>query len=361
MYVIRPGRVVAVLSDSGARQEVLVLVNGEPKEALAFPALTGPLAAGDSVWLNCTAVELGLGTGGRHLVVARRSGPPLQEAPPEGHLMKLRYTPWQLALPSVEEDRPDTRRAYRQQEEAGLTGMPVLLAELHSQAATALWAARRRPAGEGRAPAYIMTDAGVLPAALSRQLEKWREEGWVGPVLTADHAFGGDYETVNPLSALVAARSLGAPWALVAMGPGIVGTGSRYGWSGWDLGLLAAAVTELGGRPLLVPRLSGGDSRGRHRGVSRHTRLLLRRLSPGSLLIPWPRGFMLPGARLPARDLVRHLLLEVDVRSLFDKFAAWPEAPRSMGRPPSEDPSFFAAALAGGVAAAALAAGGQPA
>src|SRR5262249_48551917 len=38
--------------------------------AIAYPDLVGPVTTGDEVLLNTTAVELGLGTGGVHLVIA---------------------------------------------------------------------------------------------------------------------------------------------------------------------------------------------------------------------------------------------------------------------------------------------------
>ncbi len=47
--------------------------------AIAYPDLVGPVAVGDHVVLNTTAVGLGLGTGGVHLVMAvegREDGEP---------------------------------------------------------------------------------------------------------------------------------------------------------------------------------------------------------------------------------------------------------------------------------------------
>ena len=44
---------------------------GRPGAALNYTALVGECGVGDTVLLNTTAVELGLGTGGAHFVVAR--------------------------------------------------------------------------------------------------------------------------------------------------------------------------------------------------------------------------------------------------------------------------------------------------
>ncbi len=61
--VARPGAV-----------ELTVEVEGAEAPAIAYPDLVGPVAAGDGVVLNTTAVALGLGTGGFHLVVAVERG-----------------------------------------------------------------------------------------------------------------------------------------------------------------------------------------------------------------------------------------------------------------------------------------------
>ena len=53
---------------------------GSSGVAVAFTDLVGPLEPGDRVLLNTTAVALGLGTGGFHLVVAARTGPPSTSA-----------------------------------------------------------------------------------------------------------------------------------------------------------------------------------------------------------------------------------------------------------------------------------------
>src|SRR2546425_7820848 len=95
MIRIRRGTVLAVLADRPGAVEVSVDVQGEPDlglaVAVAYPALTGLIVAGDRVLLNTTAVALGLGTGGAHFVVAVESRVGGDVAP-EGRTMKLRYT-----------------------------------------------------------------------------------------------------------------------------------------------------------------------------------------------------------------------------------------------------------------------------
>src|SRR5688500_2962444 len=90
--------VVELLSQRSGLQRVAT----DQGRAYALTALVGPVAVGDEVVLNTTAVELALGTGGWHVVhwnLARRAW----SAPGGGHLMKLRYTSLQLDTGGAEE------------------------------------------------------------------------------------------------------------------------------------------------------------------------------------------------------------------------------------------------------------------
>ena len=96
---LRRGAVTAVHErrDEFARLEV----DGLP--CVAYPRLTGPVEVGDDVLVNEQARLLGLGSGGFDVLYAnltRGLGLPVQEG---AHVMKLPYTPGQLALGTVEE------------------------------------------------------------------------------------------------------------------------------------------------------------------------------------------------------------------------------------------------------------------
>jgi hypothetical protein len=67
---LRYGDVTGVRGRWAGAVELDVVVDGSAGRALAYPELVGEPAAGDRVLLNTTAVALGLGTGGYHLVVA---------------------------------------------------------------------------------------------------------------------------------------------------------------------------------------------------------------------------------------------------------------------------------------------------
>src|SRR5437870_5044732 len=75
----------------------------ETVRALAYPALVGEPAAGDTVLLNANALALGLGTGGYALVVAIPYRLP-EDTDRPGHVVKARYTPLQVVVMAADED-----------------------------------------------------------------------------------------------------------------------------------------------------------------------------------------------------------------------------------------------------------------
>ncbi|HEV7888311.1 MAG TPA: DUF3866 family protein, partial [Acidimicrobiales bacterium] len=98
MPSFRTGAVDSVLSERPGLQRVTV--DGE--RAYVLTELIGPVALGDRVVVNTTAVELGLGTGGWHVVhwnLARNAF----DGPRRGHVLKLRYTSLQADVGVAEE------------------------------------------------------------------------------------------------------------------------------------------------------------------------------------------------------------------------------------------------------------------
>src|SRR5688500_12024223 len=155
MPSFRTGSVTELRSERAGLQRVRVdLGDDQPARAYVLTQLTGPVAVGDRVVCNTTAVELGLGTGGWHVVhwnLARDSW----SEPGPGHIMKLRYTSLQTDAGAGEEDHPDVP--------ASLDGTPVVVCTVHSQVPCVVVAAHAvRP--EARI-AYVMTDGAALPLA----------------------------------------------------------------------------------------------------------------------------------------------------------------------------------------------------
>jgi hypothetical protein len=316
-----------------------------------LPQLTGSVVPGDRVVVNTTAVELGLGTGGWHVVHWNLERDAWTEKGP-GHIIKARYTSLQTDVGSTEEHF-DAELA----DVDSIHGMPVVAAALHSQLpAVALGIRAARPDAK---IAYVMTDGAALPLALSDLVADLRDRSLVDATVTCGHAFGGDFEAVSVYSALAVARHVvEADVAIVVMGPGIVGTGTRLGFTGIEVGPVLDAAAGLGGVPIACLRISFADPRERHRGVSHHTLTTLRVALRSRAVVPVPALGGDEEARILA-DLdsagirERHDVLSLPPIGIVDRFTEQGLAITSMGRPAEADPALFeAAAVAGTIAAA---------
>jgi hypothetical protein len=352
--------VVAALGRSwhGTRELTVTLQRpapGDPPQvpALAYPAMVGEPAVGDRVLLNTAALALGLGTGGYALVVALPERLP-PDPPGVGHLVKARYTPLQAVVAGVDEQSSAHYEVLADADD--LAGLPVVVADLHS-ALPAILAGVRADA-PGAAVAYVMTDGGALPAWFSRTLDGLR--GSLAGVVTVGQAFGGDLEAASVHSGLLAARQvLGADVAVVTQGPGNLGTGTRWGFSGVAAGEAVNAAAVLGGRPVGSLRLSSADPRPRHRGVSHHSLTAYGRvaLAPADLVVPGGLDPTLASevhaalAALPAR----HRIVSVEVTGLEAALRASPVRLSTMGRGLDDDYPYFLAGAAADRHAATLA------
>jgi uncharacterized protein DUF3866 len=331
----------------------LEVTTGEgPLRALAYPALTGRPRAGDRVLLNATALELGLGTGGYAMVIAVPDRLPEDPAGP-GHIVKARYTPMQVCVRSADEQGSPHHEVLRDADD--LTGMPVVVADLHSALPAIL--AGLRETGP-RVAAYVMLDGGTLPAWFSRAAAGLREAGWLAGTISTGQSFGGDLETVTVHTGLLAARHvLGAEVAVVTQGPGNLGTGTRWGFSGVACGEAVNAAAVLGGRPVASLRISEADARQRHRGISHHSLTAYGRvaLAGADVVVPALDGDLGTLIAAQARQLAaRHRLVSVATDGLRDALAASPVPLATMGRGLDEDRAYFLAAAAAGRHAAAL-------
>src|SRR5580700_3184761 len=231
MITWRDGIVSGVRREWPGAVELDVLVDDARVRALAYPALTGRPQPGDRVLVNTTALDLGLGTGGYALVVAVPDRLPPDPAL-AGHLVKGRYTPLQATVLGADEPGSPHHDVLRDADDLG--GMPVVVADLHSALPAVLAALRAAgPAGAPPSAVYVMLDGGALPAWFSRSCAGLREAGWLRGTVTVGQSFGGDLEAVTLHTGLLAARHvLGADLAVVTQGPGNLGTGTRWGFSG---------------------------------------------------------------------------------------------------------------------------------
>jgi hypothetical protein len=350
MPSFRTGKVVEVLEERTGLQRVRVDLGDGPERAYALTQLTGPVGLGDRVVVNTTAVELGLGTGGWHVVHWNLERAEWHEKGP-GHIIKGRYTSIQADVGSSEEHLEALAEVET------IDGLPVVAAALHSQVpAVAAAFAERAP---GARLAYVMTDGAGLPLAMSDLVANLRRLALVDTTITCGHAFGGDYEAVSIWSALAVARHVAhADAVVVAMGPGIVGTNTRLGFSGMEVGAILDAVVGLGGVPIACLRVSFADERPRHHGLSHHTATALRLATRERVLVAVPELPPEQAAQLQA-DLVdasipdRHDVVTVDAPDALALFEAHGLRIDSMGRPAAADPALFQAASAAGALAAA--------
>lgn len=338
-----------------------VTVDDRRVRALAYPELVGPVEVGSRVLLNVSALARGLGTGGYALVVARTDALPPDPAPGPGHLVKARYTPMQaMVLGTDEQESP---HHHLLAEADNLDGMPVIVADLHSALPAIVAGVRHAAERAGAAPvsvAYVLTDGGALPAWFSRTVATLRETGWLDTCVSTGQSFGGDLEAVTVHSGLLAARHVaGADVAVVAQGPGNLGTGTRWGFSGVAAGEALNAAGVLGGRPVASLRVSGADARERHLGISHHSLTAYGRvaLRPADVVVPRLTGDLADlGAKVAAQaatltaPLGPHRLVTVDAGD--DLRAALTRTPvrlSTMGRGLDADPAAFLAAAAAGV------------
>ena len=337
MPSFRTGTVTEIISERRGLQRVLV----DDEKAYVLTQLPGDVAVGDRVVMNTTAVELGLGTGGWHVVHWNLSRTELQQPGP-GHIMKLRYTSLQT----------DTGADESIADDDDLEGLPVVACGLHSQVPCVVAALRH--ARPNVRIAYVMTDGAALPLVMSDLVERMRP--LLSTTITAGHAFGGDHEAVNVPSALLTAKRH-ADVAVVGMGPGVVGTATKLGFSALEVGGILGATALLGGRPVAAVRFSLADPRLRHQGVSHHTTTALTLGTAARATIGVPRGEHEARVRadLDAAGIAdRHRLLAVDdpgIPGLLDDLGL---RVTSMGRGPDEDPAFYAVAGAAGTAAATM-------
>ena len=385
MLKLRPAIVVeADPADAAAEQRLIVELASDERTgaraAIADVALVGRAEVGDEVIVNVQALDLGLGSGGFDIVHVNLTrglgggGDDDPARPAHAHVMKLNYTSLQHAVVPVED------AVLRLP-----VGGAVAVLALHGQLAGLAWAfAQSAP---GARLGYIQTEGGALPGGHSRTVRMLRERGLLAGHLTSGASFGGEGEAITTAGAIHhGLRALGWDAAVCGPGPGIVGSSSSLGHGGMVALDSAHVALALGCPTLLVARLSSGDERTRHRGISHHTLTVLDLLlEPVTVALPAgirsPVGADLraglgavfggampkqltkerrpaslradqPSADRPAR-IARHDWRRATVE--LPTYAASGLPAETMGRGLLADPLFFAAALAGGSALAELA------
>ncbi|YAL84584.1 DUF3866 family protein [Dermacoccaceae bacterium W4C1] len=337
--------------------------SGTSVRALSYTDLMGEVGVGDRVLLNTSALQRGLGTGGLALVVGLADRVPPDPPSGPGHLVKARYTPTQAIVLGVDDQESQHHDAIAAADD--LAGMPVIVADLHSALPAILVGLRHASAEAGAAlprVVYLMSDGGALPLAFSRLVAGLNEAGWLAGTITTGQAYGGDLEAVTTHTGLLAARTvLEADVAIVAQGPGNLGTGTAWGFSGVAAGEALNATHALGGRGVAALRISEADARPRHQGISHHSLTAYSRvnLSPARVPVPELGGAL--GAKVQAQAAEmrriagpRLQLQTVPVQGLLPALRACPVPLRTMGRGLDQDAAAFLASAAAGADTATL-------
>jgi Protein of unknown function (DUF3866) len=332
-----------------------VEVDGERRPAWADVALLGEMREGDEVVVNVAALDLGLGSGGFDVVHVNLTRG-LEASRERGeHVIKLNYTSLQHPVEPVE------ARLFLSGDiegkgtaEASQRAIPALVLPLHGHLAPAAWAAAQ--AAPGLRVGYVQTGGGALPGSLSRDVAALRERGLLCGHVTAAPAYGGEHEALSVAGALdAAAGRLAWDAAIVAPGPGIIGSETRLGHGGMAALDSAHAALSLDLPTFLAPRLSEADPRKRHRGVSHHTLTVLQLLlAPVEIAVP--SGNPEIATQLADATGDRHKLHEVPVE--LDAYVASGLPARTMGRGIEDDELFYAAPLAAGAHLSSSSAGG---
>jgi hypothetical protein len=331
MLVLRRGTVVEVEPGGGPEQRLTVEVAGARRPAIADVGLVGAMEVGDEVVVNAEALDLALGSGGFDVVHVNLTRGLDGVGAAGAHVMKLNYTSLQHAVRPVEGE-----------ELAVPLRRPVGVCGLHGQLAPLAWAFAE--AGGARL-GYVQTAGGALPGGHSRVVRDLRARGLLAGHLTAGPAYGGEGEAITTAGAIHhGLADLGWDAAVCGPGPGILGSGSALGHGGMVALDSAHAALALGCPVVVCARMSSGDPRPRHQGLSHHTRTVLELLlAPVTVALPVGEpALVIEAAGHEWRELPADL----------EGYRAAGLPARTMGRSLDEDQLFFAAALVAGTALA---------
>lgn len=342
MLSYNKAKVIDILEENENVTWIKIELDKEFAKAINYNALTGPVKVGDYIIINTTAVELSLGTGGIHFVIFNYSNES-KKLKGQGHIMKLRYTPQQIRCLVAEEEESPYHEVF--QEFKSLDSHTFIVGSLHSMLAPIV--AMLRYLNEDIKINYIMTDGGSLPIDFSNTVKDLKKQNLIEKTITIGNAFGGDLESTNIYTGLIAAKEiLNGDVTIITMGPGIVGTGTKYGFSGIEQGQIIDAINTLEGNPVIVPRISFKDQRERHRGISHHTRTILSEISktPGKVIIPLIDKQKLDILNGQIRKLnidKKHSIIYEDGQDILKAMNYFNLNVTTMGRGYEEDIEFF--------------------
>ncbi|RYD02528.1 hypothetical protein N752_24680 [Desulforamulus aquiferis] len=141
---------------------------------------------------------------------------------------------------------------------------------------------------------------------------------------------------------------------IAAMGPGIVGSNSTFGFTGIEQAEMINAINLLGGKAVAIPRISFTDSRERHMGISHHSRTVLGKvaLTKATVTLPKVEADKMQQLLKQCEDSgisSKHDIAVIDAEAALAALAEYDIKVTTMGRSVHQDREFFLAAGAAGV------------
>lgn len=344
MISYKKGIVTGIIREDEYIDIIYVDINGQTYKAVNYKSITGKVNVDDVVVLNTTAVELNLGTGGYHFVMYNYNNSTMN-LDGLGHIMKLRYTPFQIKCLAAEEENSPYHDIFVNFK--SLDNHIFIVGTLHSMVAPII--SMIKYLNQDIEIDYIMTDGGALPIHFSNTVSELKQKCLLKNTITIGHAFGGDLECINIYTGLIAAKEiLKGDVTIIAMGPGIVGTGTKFGFTGIEQGYIIDAINSLGGLSIAVPRISFQDSRMRHKGISHHTITVLSEITntKSNLVLPYldreKEDFLLE--QVQNYNLhKKHNIIFDDGKLIYDAMKEFDLKITTMGRTIENDPEYFLA------------------
>lgn len=346
------GEVVQITEEKEDIQFLTIRMKESRKtiSAIYYRSFGERCALGDWVKVNISSLKLNLGTGGYGFVIAKNDSKEELATDSDqfpGHIMKLRYTPWQTPVLACE--APESKHHPLFKEPFDLNGKYVFLGELHSMLPILVSLLKRRDAK--RKVAYIMDDQAALFSSFSHHLRYLQEELDV-TAITYGQSTGGDLECINVYTALEAAyKVVQADDIIITQGPGGVGTRTTRGFSGMQIIHWLHAVHTCGGRALIIPRIQFKDKRPRHLGLSEHTWYPLSKHALASATLAYPYFKSKPCEqdhilRQQFKHLEdKHVIVPVPIESFYpelEQSLAWYGRPiKMMGKNYKDEAYFF--------------------
>ncbi len=342
MYIEKKVIVEEILYEDEEIQ--LLKTSASANKAMLYLHITPRAEVNDEIIVNVTSTELKLGTGGMDIVTNVIRSLPKEDFAPNGHIMKARYLPNQLSVLAVEAQESKYHDLFTKG--FSLNGKNILIGELHSMIPICFWAMDFLKKDGNMV--VIISDEASIPLTVSNHIRTLKKDKRFSTI-TIGQAFGGTYEAINLQTALqFASDKLHGDIIFVTLGPGVVGSGTYYGFSGIEQASWANIIGRLNGVPVWIPRLSETDERKRHQGISHHTYTPLTEFTYTKSVLPLPTitGRMIKKINKQVEEIqkqhsVQWMAIEPLEQVINHCLISSPVPLKTMGKQYEDDPIFF--------------------